>query len=280
MDRGMNLKRPLLRLLPLFLIPAGLAFSQRKAPAVYSGPQIEQIRAMPPSRSVALRTPASIPLGRLSATERAQLHAVGMKQRIGVHRTLPDGALEQGLWTTLADGRSVWRLGIGSEESTGLRIQFSNFAVDAGRVWVHSGLSVDGPYTGKGPYANGEFWSGTVTGPSVTIEFESDGTTITGPPPFHIHRVAHQEFHPERAWLLAAPLPLPDNAASCEQDVNCFPEWQPFKRSVAQIQFEETQGSEQGTFLCSASLVATRDNSFKPYMLTAGHCIHDEEAAR
>ena len=33
-------------------------------------------------------------------------------------------------------------------------------------------------------------------------------------------------------------------------------------------------------FLCSGSLVATRDNSFKPYFLTAGHCINNEAAAR
>ena len=26
--------------------------------------------------------------------------------------------------------------------------------------------------------------------------------------------------------------------------------------------------------------IATRDNSFKPYLLTAGHCIHNEDAAR
>ncbi len=62
--------------------------------------------------------------------------------------------------------------------------------------------------------------------------------------------------------------------------MNCYSEWAATKKSVAHIQFEETEGSEQGTFLCSASLVGTRDNSFKPYLLTAGHCIHDEAAAR
>ena len=33
-------------------------------------------------------------------------------------------------------------------------------------------------------------------------------------------------------------------------------------------------------FLCSGSLLSTRDNSFKPYFLTAGHCINNEAAAR
>src|SRR5579862_4201841 len=275
--------RPFLRLFAsfsLFLITAGLGFSQRKMPAVFRGSQTQELRAMPPSRAVAMRTPAPIELGRLSARERAQLQAVGMKQRIGVHRELAENALERGSWTTLADGRSVWRLALRSEGSTGIRVQFSNFSTGTGRVWVHSGLSVDGPYMDKGPYGNGEFWSGTVEGPFAVIEYESDGNTTSGRPPFHVHRVSHQEFRPKGLGLLAAPAPLADNAASCEQDVNCFPEWQPFKHSVAQIQFEETEGTEQGTFLCSGSLVSTRDNSFKPYLLTAGHCIHDEAAAR
>ncbi len=46
--------------------------------------------------------------------------------------------------------------------------------------------------------------------------------------------------------------------------------------SVAQISFMDN-GDE---LLCSGSLVATRDNSFKPYFLTAGHCINNEAAAR
>jgi hypothetical protein len=32
--------------------------------------------------------------------------------------------------------------------------------------------------------------------------------------------------------------------------------------------------------LCSGSLLATRDNSLKPYFLTAGHCIPSEIVAR
>jgi hypothetical protein len=45
---------------------------------------------------------------------------------------------------------------------------------------------------------------------------------------------------------------------------------------VAQLIFEQ-DGEEA---LCSGSAVATRDDSFKPYLLTAGHCIHSEDAAR
>ena len=70
--------------------------------------------------------------------------------------------------------------------------------------------------------------------------------------------------------------PAKDPADYCELDANCYPEWKGTMNSVAQISFMD-QGYE---FLCSGSLLATRDNSFKPYFLTAGHCINNEAAAR
>src|ERR1700733_7691996 len=76
----------------LFAQPRG-----RKEPALYQGPGISQPspanRAMPPSRSLSLPRPALHSLGGLSAAERAKIGAVGMKQRIGVHRTIADGLL-------------------------------------------------------------------------------------------------------------------------------------------------------------------------------------------
>ena len=263
---------------------AGLAQTRaRKEPATYLGPGTPTAvtRVQPPSRSSALGRHGSIALGALTAEERGKLGAVGMKNRIGVHRALPEGALDRGTWATLADGRAVWRLGIGSAGASGLRVQFSDFSVGDGKVWVHAGEAVDGPYTAQGPYGNGEFWSGSVTGESVVIEYQA---AVVGVIPFRVRRVAHQaQALQSSRWLDIASATDPtvtDRAASCNLDVNCFPDWQEAKKSVAQIQFEETEGLEQGTFLCSASLVGTRDNSFKPYLLTAGHCIHDEAAAR
>ncbi len=275
-------------------------FSQersRKAPAIYTGSSVKEIepQTLPPSRSHALAKPATFGLGALSAEERSRLGSVGPKRRIGVHRELPESALNRGTWVTLPDGRSVWRLAIRSDSAAGLRVHFSGFSVGAGKLWVHSSHAVDGPYTGEGPYGNGDFWTGTVEGDSVVIEYEAAARAgIEGSLPFRIRRVAHQAirigYEPEPAALPIAPAALVqasnqigttlDEAASCNLDVKCYPEWQQTKQSVAHIQFEETEGPEQGTFLCSASLVGTRDNSFKPYLLTAGHCIHDEAAAR
>ena len=93
-----------------------------------------------------------------------------------------------------------------------MRVEFANFAVGAGRVWIHAGASVDGPYTGDGPYGNGEFWSGTISGEAATIEFEpsAGASRREGLPPFQLRRVAH---HLESAtdqrtlrWTFAHPV--------------------------------------------------------------------------
>lgn len=261
--------------LVFFLISS--AFAQKKDPAVYVAPPAQQprIRAAVPSRELGLTRPDAIVLGALSVAERAQLGPLGPKRRIGVHRAVPDRALARGTWTALADGRSIWRAAIRSNLATQMRVEFSNFDAGDGKVWVHSARSFDGPYSGRGPYGNGEFWSATVEGDSLVIEYQPADASSRSVP-FHVHRIAHHEYRVSDA----PPQPVTDPAASCNLDVNCYPDWQASKKSVAQIEFEETQGPEQGTFLCSGALVGTRDNSFIPYLLTAGHCIHDEAAAR
>ena len=269
----MSLKRVVIL---LFFAALG-ATAQRKDPAVYQAPAGREARIGPPvpSRRHLLPRPTVVGLGGLSAEELKKLGAVGSMQRVGLHRAVPDNALSRGSWDKLPDGTSLWRVAIQSELATGMRVEFSNFAVGAGKVWVHSGTSVDGPYTDRGPYDNGEFWSGTVEGDSVVIEYQPADGASSGEPPFHVHCISHQAFH-------ASDLPpqVSDPAASCNLDVNCYSDWTTAKKSVAHLRFEETEGSEQGTFLCSGALVATRDNSFIPYLLTAGHCIHDEAAAR
>jgi hypothetical protein len=102
----------------------------------------------------------------------------------------------------------------------------------------------------------------------------------SAPLPFEIHTISHRASlgAPTRRRTLggAQAKTAPDPAAACNLDPNCYPAWQPAMSMVAEMLFEDN-GAE---YACSGSAVATRDNSFIPYLLTAGHCIHDEAAAR
>src|SRR5579864_2903923 len=160
MIRGMTPRVPVRQTLSAVLvlfaasIVADAQPRARKQAAVYQGPDssVQADRTQPPSRMLALERPASLSLGGLTAAERATIGAVGMAQRIGVHRAISDGTLDKGTWSALADGRRVYRMEIRSDGATGLRVQFSNFSVGAGKVWVHSAATVDGPYTARGPF--------------------------------------------------------------------------------------------------------------------------------
>ena len=114
---------------------------------------------------------------------------------IGMHRPLPANVLKSGKWSGLPGGGRVWRLQLQSNGAVALRLHFEKFEAGKGKVWVYEGPSRDagvkGPYTGSGIDEKGDFWSDTVYGDSVTIEFQPDGKAPKLPP-FLIREISHQ----------------------------------------------------------------------------------------
>jgi hypothetical protein len=255
---------------------------RKKEPAFFAGENNLDSPEVPPSLRVSLRAPSEFALDPLGSSELAWLAKPSDPPRIGVHRDLAPGALDKGAWEMLADGGTIWRIALRSPGAVGIRVQFSDFNAGKGKVWLH-GDQVIGPYTGRGIFENGEFWSASAFSESVTIEYQPEpGRSPDDPVPFRIAKISHQTevFDPP------APVELPANgllavipsntAASCHLDPNCYPEWQDSMKMVAQLMFE----SEEGKFACSGSLLATRNDSLKPYLLTASHCASSEAVAR
>lgn len=256
----------------LILLFAAVAVGQRKEPVPYTGHSHADNHALPPSLSLHVAPARGIELQPPSRAELAMPERPGSPHQIGLHRSVPADALDRGVWVALPDGKRVWQLSIHSGGAAQVRIQFGDFAAGSGKVWIHNGAEADGPYTGAGPYGNGEFWSAMVAGDQATIEYEPASTNQIGRPPFRIRSLAHL------ATQIA--VPTPDPAAPCNLDVNCYADWLTSRNSVAELIFEIDDPGEKGTYLCSGSLVGTRDNSFKPYLYTAAHCIHSEYSAR
>jgi hypothetical protein len=157
-----------------------------------------------------------------------------------------------------------------------MRVEFRDFSVGDGKVWLYEGTQFVGPYSGRGPYDDGHFWSASVGSESVVLEYQP-ATAAGGEPPFGIVNVAHQARRVVKSAAgETAAAAASDGADFCQLDPNCYATWQPAMSMVGQLDFED--GGDE--YLCSGSLVATRDNSMKPYLLTAGHCINNEAAAR
>lgn len=245
----------------------------RKEPVHYvATDRASRVEVRPPGIRLGLASPRKFALLPLSELERARLAGPGTRLRTGIHRDVPAGLPQYGAWQSVADGTRVWRVALQSPGSLGLRVEFRNFSVGTGQVWLHNGAQFVGPYTGNGPYGDGHFWSAGVAGDSLILEYEAAANTLPEIPPFEIAGLTHQA----RRVAQTVDAPASDGADFCQLDASCYSDWQPAKKMVGLLTFEDG-GSE---YACTGSLVATRDNSMKPYLLTAGHCINNEAAAR
>src|SRR5262249_14986370 len=130
----------------------------------------------PPGYSVNQKRPKPLRLAPLSQEE-AKRPPKGPVRQTGVQRALPAKAFDKATVTTLPSGRRLWRLTIESPGAIGLRIHFRGYDGAGGELWVYAppkdgqAIQCEGPFTGKGPFDDGDFWTGILRADSVTIEY-------------------------------------------------------------------------------------------------------------
>ena len=160
--------------------------------AVFLAPGLGQ---PPPSLEASAGKPRFL---KLKPLEEKVINAVKAKaagpQPVGAHRPIDVRSLDQGKWKKLGNGASVWRLGIESPGAAGLRVHFTGFDTGAGKVWLHAQAGqgkpeVVGPYSGKGPHQDGDFWSDVVFSSSIIIEYQPAGSAQKVP--FRIREISH-----------------------------------------------------------------------------------------
>lgn len=269
---------PGLRYLSALALLASSLYAQPApvGPLRFYAPEKDQLRTIlrnqAPSRRAVLPRAVEQVLHPLTRDEIAKAPKREGMPLAGVHRKLDAPLSEFGRWDRMPDGSRVWRAAIHSPAAAGLRIEFARFDVGAGRVWIHSAEgAVDGPYTARGLFGDGAFWTETLFGNSVTVEYEpasSAGDDV----PFEVRSVAHVfpgYFDVEQSGEKEA-------AAPCHLDVACYPDWADTARSEARLVFEKDGGS----YFCSGTLLNTRNSSRVPYFLTANHCIDTDAVAR
>src|SRR5262245_50415766 len=130
------------------------------------------------------------------------------------------------------DGSQVIVLVIKSSGASGVGVHFRNFVLaDGEEVYVYgtgANSIVFGPFTNKGPWGSGEFWSGTVDGDAIVIEFYEK--TEEGGQGFDIFEISH--ILTELDWRLRSNQP---DVLNCEVDASCYGDAE--KNAVARILF-------------------------------------------
>src|SRR5439155_2658070 len=127
---------------------------------------------------------------------------------------------------------------------------------------------VCGPYTNKGSWGSGEFWSGTLVGDIAVIEFYTRSNRDEKG--FEIFEVSH--ILPELCWRFRSAEP-DSTPLPCEVDASCYPN--SLNNAVGRILF-----NDNGEFVCTGTLLNDRAQDFAPYFLTANHCVSTQTIAQ
>jgi uncharacterized protein (TIGR03437 family) len=173
---------------------------------------------------------------------------------------------------TLSEARKgSFRAAVRSPGAAAVRVKIDGFA--GGTLWVHdeSGELTDGPYTDRGPFGDGSFWTGSVPGDTVVLEFFPAGNGDR--PSFRVDSIGHFWVAPFSTGRPAADRRL---AANCHIDFRCEPDWRGTGSSVASYNF--VRGGS--FFVCSGALLNSTSQNKQPYFLTAAHCVDSDTSAR
>jgi hypothetical protein len=154
--------------------------------------------------------------------------------QIGVNRRVAVSPKTRGPKFVNPDGSQIIVQIIKSPRASGIGVHFRDFALDEGEEVYVYGAEADsivfGPYTDKGPWGSGEFWSGTVDGDRVVIEFYK--TSDENGKGFEIFETSH--IFPE----LGSQLQSNESAVlNCEVDASCYGD--PEKNDVARITYND-----------------------------------------
>ncbi len=255
-------KKPLMVIIFLWLIAAPVVFGDQSVP-----PSV-LIGSDPLDSQMTIRLD---PIDRQSLlNEDRMLNGPGMPFRIGIKRPVPTISKENG--QTIMDPvyGLIWRIRMISPEARKLRVQLTDVNIPAGgTLYVYStGAEMSETYSGTGPNRNGTIWAWSTDGPDVTIEWVQPEIQTGSIPdlPFTISGIAHAYIDPNRDR---------DREGDCHNDATCDESYRPQRDASAYIEFIDS--SEW--YICSGTMVNNLNQDFRPFFVTANHCISTDEVA-
>ena len=175
------------------------------------------------------------------------------------HITLADGE-----WTNTENGR-LWTMAIESKGAYSINFVFNDFYLPEGAELYISNEEGDmlyGPVTSKVNTENGHFLTDLIKGDKVTI-YLFEPSNKRNESQLTIKRVVHayENMFSDMAYGQIG------SSGNCNNNVACFPAWSKESDAVALVLLSN------GTEWCSGSLLMTANQSFRPYFLSAFHCI-------
>ena len=191
-----------------------------------------------------------------------------------------------------SDGGMVWTTAAESKTATALRIHFTNFNLPANAALYIYNMDGEafGPYTGRGPGNEGDFWSHTVTGPIAYIQLRHHGPASPADLKainFKIAGVGHigekflLPFYQQQKSVegINHTLTHCNDNEDCVEDASCFSGGAINDAKYAAAHMQWISGA--WIYYCSGGLIADTDTGSQiPYFLTANHCVSKSKDAK
>ncbi len=172
-----------------------------------------------------------------------------------------------GGWTTLEDGSSIWQLKITSYDAYSLNLIYDIFHIPSGAeffLYSEDRTMVIGAFTNSNHKPHGGFSTAPVQGETVILEYNQPAN-----PDFNgeisISSIAHDytdifSKNSSRGY---------GDSGSCNNNANC-PEGDNWQDQISSVAMITTAG---GSRLCTGSLINNTEQDLTPYFLTADHCL-------
>ena len=172
-----------------------------------------------------------------------------------------------GIWTTLEDGSSVWQLKITSYDAYSLNLIYDIFHIPSGAeffLYSEDRTMVIGAFTNSNHKPHGGFSTAPVKGETIILEYNQPAN-----PNFNgeisISSIAHDytdifSKNSSRGY---------GDSGSCNNNANC-PEGNNWQDQISSVAMITTAG---GSRLCTGSLINNTEQDLTPYFLTANHCL-------
>ncbi|HLA77819.1 MAG TPA: hypothetical protein VJU18_09605 [Vicinamibacteria bacterium] len=194
-------------------------------------------------------------------SEDAVAEAMDLAPRFAVPNAVSLNPSERGTWERLPDGRMLWRLRVIGRGARSLNLGFSRYRMSPnGQLVVHSsdGRQMVRPFTAADNEDHGELWTPVVLADDITVELTVPAAELE-----QVELALGTINYGYRGFGDKSPL-----SGSCNMDVECLPQGNPWRDQVRAVGVISTGGS---TF-CSGSLLNDVAQDLKMYFMTANHC--------
>ncbi|HVA98804.1 MAG TPA: hypothetical protein VNG53_07915, partial [Bacteroidia bacterium] len=173
------------------------------------------------------------------------------------------------------NGGKLWILKISSQTATGFQFYFSKFHIPNNAfLYIYSAdtSSVLGPYSAYNNPIDStkkiQFGTVPISGNVVYLEyFESDSVPFMGS--IVIANIIHLFRGIEQTNSKSATIPAIGGSATCQQNAECYPDWDNEINSVAMVLAYQDYSNSGESF--TGALINDVPNDGTPYFLTAAH---------